>query len=104
MKIPDNFILLCFAVVLIGIGWFVPTNTAAAQMLAQLWAIMLVLLKSDQPMMPYSAGGTTTISSSISKQSEEVTVPVNAKVVDAPVKKEDNCGMPVQVYSGPPIA
>ncbi len=82
MKIPDNFILLCFAVVLIGIGWFVPTSTAAAQMLAQLWAIMLVLLKSDQPMMPYS--GTTTISSTVSKQSEETTGPAVVKAADTP--------------------
>jgi len=80
MNIPDNFVLLCFAVVLIGIGWIVPTNTAAAQMLAQLWAIMLVLLKPEGAILPYSYGTTTTTATS-SKETSVQSVPDTPKII-----------------------
>lgn len=52
MKIPDNFVLLIVAVVCIGIGYALPDGSAATQMLAQFWAILLVMIQAGEPILP----------------------------------------------------
>lgn len=52
MKIPDNFILMIVALVCIGIGYFIDTDSSASQMLNQFWAILLVLIRPHDEMLP----------------------------------------------------
>lgn len=56
MKIPDNFILLMCAFCAILLGWWVPAGTVGAQMLSQLWAVLLILIQAGSPVLPSRKG------------------------------------------------
>lgn len=52
MRIPDNFVLLVFAALVAFGSYFVPETSPASKLIAQLWAILLIMIRPDNPIIP----------------------------------------------------
>ena len=52
MKIPDNFVLLLFAAVLVGISHYILATDPAYAMLQALWGATLIKIQADGAILP----------------------------------------------------